>query len=478
MNPDKKEIETEIDKAIGESDDSSETPLTEFLEKLDLASLRQELLTQYRCVVDIRYPPLAMAKAIIYRQLKELTREEVAERIQENDELAESFGFDLSELPNENSFERFKRKRLTMKAGILIDHAVEHIRDEGAGIVQLTGEEEEPLEYLLDREAYTDGERNPGQDWGAYNAAQTTEKLHFKQLLSDLVATIQDTRPCSEGRTGYDVQTKVFALALKEYTGKSGRRVVSELEEAREQGLIEETPHFNSLYNFYGDTDLVGLLHKLITVTAKPLVEVEDDFTVDASGLGTDMYQCWHDTKFNDVGERREFRKLHVMSGVKTNVITSVQVTDGMSGDSPEFTKLLKETAEHFDIREVSADKAYLSRENLDAVTAAGGIPFIPFKSNSSRRASGSKTWSRMYRFFQRHRDEYMRHYHKRSNAETVFAMMKQKIGTKLANKNELSQFNEALVKCLVHNLLVLIQESYELNVEVDFGMCAEEVLA
>ena len=43
----------------------------------------------------------------------------------------------------------------------------------------------------------------------------------------------------------------------------------------------------------------------------------------------------------------------------------------------------METTAREFDVREVSADKAYLSRANLRAVAAVGGTAHIPFKSNS-----------------------------------------------------------------------------------------------
>jgi transposase len=107
-----------------------------------------------------------------------------------------------------------------------------------------------------------------------------------------------------------------------------------------------------------------------------------------------------------------------------------------------------------------------------------GGVPFIPFKSNVTGKAKGVMTWNRMHQYFQQHRDEFMGHYHKRSNAETVFAMVKTKIGTKLSNEKEMHQFNEALVKRLVHNIIVLIHEMHELGVEVDLDYCAQEVLA
>ncbi len=71
-----------------------------------------------------------------------------------------------------------------------------------------------------------------------------------------------------------------------------------------------------------------------------------------------------------------------------------------------------------------------------------------------------------------------MDHYHKRSNAETVFAMLKRKLGMQLRNEKSLSQKNEILLKCLAHNIIVLIHEMFELGIEIDFNFCAESFLA
>jgi len=47
--------------------------------------------------------------------------------------------------------------------------------------------------------------------------------------------------------------------------------------------------------------------------------------------------------------------------------------------------------------------------------------------------------------------------------------MIKSKFGEKLRSKNETAQINEALTKVLCHNLCVVIQSMYELNVTPEF---------
>ena len=58
-----------------------------------------------------------------------------------------------------------------------------------------------------------------------------------------------------------------------------------------------------------------------------------------------------------------------------------------------------------------------------------------------------------MFRFFRDNKEEFMKHYHKRSNAESVFSMMKRKYGSHVRGKCSISQENEVLCKALCHNI-------------------------
>jgi transposase len=130
---------------------------------------------------------------------------------------------------------------------------------------------------------------------------------------------------------------------------------------------------------------------------------------------------------------------------------------------------LLKSSVERgFDVRELSADKAYLSNENLTAVESVGAVPYVPFKSNS--RASGrSDAWRRLWHMFEARNDEFLAHYHQRSNSESTFSMVKRKFGSSVRAKLFPAQVNEVLLKCLCHNLSVLVHAIHELGIEPAF---------
>jgi transposase len=74
-----------------------------------------------------------------------------------------------------------------------------------------------------------------------------------------------------------------------------------------------------------------------------------------------------------------------------------------------------------------------------------------------------------MYHLFMHRREEYMDHYHKRSNIETAYSMIKGKFGSSLRSRSDTGQINEALCKVLAHNICVLVQATHELDIEPTF---------
>ena len=67
-------------------------------------------------------------------------------------------------------------------------------------------------------------------------------------------------------------------------------------------------------------------------------------------------------------------------------------------------------------------------------------------------------------------REPFMERYHKRSNIETAYSMIKGKFGSALRSKSDTGQINEALCKVLAHNICVLVQAMHELGVEPAFS--------
>ena len=74
-----------------------------------------------------------------------------------------------------------------------------------------------------------------------------------------------------------------------------------------------------------------------------------------------------------------------------------------------------------------------------------------------------------MYRYFIYNQEEFLEHYHKRSNIESTNNMIKSKFTDVVRSRNETAQVNEVLLKVLCHNICVVIQEIFELGIEPNF---------
>lgn len=73
--------------------------------------------------------------------------------------------------------------------------------------------------------------------------------------------------------------------------------------------------------------------------------------------------------------------------------------------------------------------------------------------------------FEKMFHYFQFQRDEFLAHYHKRSNVESTFSAVKRKFGDSVRSKTDAAMKNEVLCKLLAHNLTCLIQEEETLGI-------------
>jgi len=306
------------------------------------------------------------------------------------------------------------------------------------------------------------------QNWTKYNQAQTNEKAQFVRLLADLCHTVQQPTQAT-GRPRLPLSDMVFATAYKVYTGFSTRRFSTDMTEAHLDGFMENTPHFNRVSSYLSDPTMTPIFKNLVEVSSLPLKSVETDFAIDSSGFSTSRFVRWFNKKYGRELDNREWVKVHLTCGVNTHIVTAVEVSGWAANDTNYFQPLLEKTAQNFQIRELSADKAYVSRKNMELVHAVGGTPFIPFKSNAVTPTDDS-TWTKMYHYFMFNRQGFLAHYHKRSNVESVFSMVKGKFGDAVRSKSDVGQVNEVLAKILCHNICVLNQAMYELGIDASFG--------
>lgn len=292
------------------------------------------------------------------------------------------------------------------------------------------------------------------------------------KILSDLCMTVQQPA-YDHGRPRLPLSDMIFASTLRTYTGFSLRRFMASMQKAMAEGYIQTSCTYVSISNFMRRPELMPVLEDLITVSSLPLASVEKNFAVDSSGFSTSRFARYFDFKHGKNTKYRTWIKAHIVCGVKTGIITAVQLSEENRNDVHFLPPLIEKTAKSFDVQEVLADKAYSSRANYRFVASLGATPFIPFKKNAVENANGSTAWRKMYHYFMLNQEDFVKHYHQRSNCETVFHMIKSKFKDNVRSKDKVAQLNEVLLKILCHNICVVIQEMHELGINPQFDVGA-----
>lgn len=311
------------------------------------------------------------------------------------------------------------------------------------------------------------------QDWPAYDAAQQAEHPMFDALLWDLLESIPEhLRPVGAvGRPPIPVRIQLFCTVRKVHSMESQRRARGLLLvlNASGQGLLAHVPSYATPSRLLREAGTTPFLIDLIHRSAQPLAEIENGGTVavDSTGFCT-VCRGSYCTERYDPNRKHRWVKGHLSVGTKTHIVLDTRVTDENGADVLEFLPLLRGAqASGIRFAEGVADKAYLSRDNLQGAAELGLDPFIPFKANSTPRAGGSRLWREKYLQFQLRREEFDRHYHARSNVEATISAIKRKLGEPLFSKDPIARVNELLAKLLAYNIGVVIHEAYEHHIEV-----------
>ena len=362
----------------------------------------------------------------------------------------------------------------------LRDRPCKHIHAAALAAARESGETEydeplatEPAPPKQNRKKYT-------RNWRTYTMAQENEEGYFRRLLRELCDTVEQP-DYSFGRPQLYLGDVVYAAGLKVYSLKCVRRAMYSIRQAEFQDLLEQAPSRSSVMAYLQKPELTPLLRELVVKSALPLVAAETAVAIDSSGFATTNKNRWFDEKHRRVREKAKWLKLHLMCGVKTKIITSVGVTESNVHDTVLFKPLLEETARYFNVEEVSADKAYLSKKNLYTAEAWGISTYIPFKVNSTADHGHHKPdplWRDAFYYYQLNRAEFLEHYHKRSNVETAYHMIKSKFEEGIKAKKDTAQINEVLVKALCHNIVVLIGSIFDLGIEPEFESGSLELSA
>ena len=95
------------------------------------------------------------------------------------------------------------------------------------------------------------------------------------------------------------------------------------------------------------------------------------------------------------------------------------------------------------------------------------GVWLIAPKSNTTGAIGGR--FEQMYHYYQFRREDFLKHYHKRSNVESLFSAVKRKFDDSVRSRNQTAMVNECLCKFLCNNLCCVILSQIELGIDAEF---------
>jgi hypothetical protein len=101
------------------------------------------------------------------------------------------------------------------------------------------------------------------------------------------------------------------------------------------------------------------ILDQLIEESAKPLAVIEHDFATDATGIRTNLFSSWYSLRCKKTITKRDHLTVHVTSGVKSNIVTALDVGVKQGRDNQILREHVDKTALNFKINEWSGDGMY-----------------------------------------------------------------------------------------------------------------------
>ena len=290
------------------------------------------------------------------------------------------------------------------------------------------------------------------RNWSEYNIGLCDEFRLFDTYLKELIGLIE--LPEQENRRGRK------SLPLDEVIYATITKVAHQLSSRRGQGVIDADSigdyNYTATTKFLQNPDNSALLRELLHATAKPLVQIEESFSIDASGFSTRCYHEWCSEKWG-TKRTRDFVKCHIVTGNKSNIITDAVITDSSVADTSMFEELLNETAGTFNVKQFLADAGYLSNENYKKVAKIHADALIMFKKDSGVKGK-CNAWRNAFLKFIQTPDEFYAEYWKRNNVETTFGAIKAKYGETLKSKILSAQINELYCKLIAYNISVIIK--------------------
>jgi len=349
------------------------------------------------------------------------------------------------------------------------------------GAVDVRDSREEARARLLSGE-YNDIARKPlSESSKEYRKAKRAYPVLFRYFLKALIDeayaslsqkekdVLEPPKNTQRGRKPIPFKERIFYLVDQVNTGKADLEYEGMMGEIVRQGYTSAPCRCTSLSKYANDEALIIFFDKMIEHSAKVMNKYEHIFAIDATG-----FNC---TTKNDYYAQKHHRKkesdwcdAHVICGVNSNIITAATVNHKYTSDElDEVIPLLERTQRIFAIDYLLGDGRYMSEEKMEQIYSERSVRMVfPIKDNTlAYSPSHSTLWTENVRLnLSEIWDDI---YHPRSNVETVFSSIKNRIGETVYSHGESARINEVYCKLVVHNLYILIVYYFVANIRPSF---------
>ncbi len=312
--------------------------------------------------------------------------------------------------------------------------------------------------------------------WRRYDMAQVNELPEVISLMGRLTDAVDAGIPAGRGCAHPKAHLAKLILA-QQYDGRCNRNSIGLLSLMGERLGIPSTrspPSYKALERAYDDPAVISILNEIFLLTQRPVSLHEERFTVDGTCFPTTIKENWESAKkrfLKKTEERSVFEKTVMACGTTFKIIAAFAVAaTPYANDSPYLKPILSQVRELYDhVKLITADSAFLSRENCAFIAELGAKARIMPKGNLSLKAKGFKAWRDMLIEFTRQTESWLRDYHTRSIAETVSSTMKRVNPTPLRKKLIIRRATEILARICVYNLRQLTYLKYTHNIQLKF---------
>ncbi len=222
---------------------------------------------------------------------------------------------------------------------------------------------------------------------------------------------------------------------------------------------------FKTLCNYRENPLISNLLDELVIESSKPLKEIEHDFATDATGIRTKLFSTWYSLRCKKEIKKRDHLTIHITTGVKSNIVTALNVEMKSGKDNQIFREHVDKISENFKVNEFSGDGKYWCKENCRKIVEAGAKPYFKVWKNWSGKSRECMPWKLMNLESKNNPEEYGKHYHKRSNVESTNMSKKMLHGDKVYSKSDSARVNEETLRWINHNINVLNRAKHQWNI-------------